>query len=121
MIFTTKQTGDKGEAYAAKYLKKHKYKIIARNYKKPYGEIDIIAENKEVIAFVEVKTRKENSLTQPVDAVNRKKQMKILKTADMYMYENNIDLMYAKFLSTVIILSLSALIILKMHSDGRLP
>lgn len=40
MIFTTKQTGDKGEAYAAKYLKKHKYKIIARNYKKPYGEID---------------------------------------------------------------------------------
>ncbi len=62
-----------------------------RNYKKPYGEIDIIAENKEVIAFVEVKTRKENSLTQPVDAVNRKKQMKILKTADMYMYENNIE------------------------------
>ena len=57
MIFTTKQTGDKGEAYAAKYLKKHKYKIIARNYKKPYGEIDIIAENKEVIAFVEVKKR----------------------------------------------------------------
>ena len=44
MIFTTKQTGDKGEAYAAKYLKKHKYKIIARNYKKPYGEIDIIDE-----------------------------------------------------------------------------
>ena len=42
MIFTTKQTGDKGEAYAAKYLKKHKYKIIARNYKKPYGEIDIM-------------------------------------------------------------------------------
>ena len=78
MIFTTKQIGDKGEAYAAKYLKKHKYKIIARK-------------NKEVIAFVEVKTRKENSLTQPVDAVNRKKQMKILKTADMYMYENNID------------------------------
>lgn len=34
MIFTTKQIGDKGEAYAAKYLKKHKYKIIARNYKK---------------------------------------------------------------------------------------
>ena len=45
MIFTTKQTGDKGEAYAAKYLKKHKYKIIARNYKKPYGEIDIIWAN----------------------------------------------------------------------------
>ena len=91
MIFTTKQTGDKGEAYAAKYLKKHKYKIIARNYKKPYGEIDIIAENKEVIAFVEVKTRKENSLTQPIDAVNRKKQMRISKTADAYMYENNIE------------------------------
>ena len=66
MIFTTKQTGDKGEAYAAKYLKKHKYKIIARNYKKPYGEIDIIAENKEVIAFVEVKTEKRILLHNPL-------------------------------------------------------
>ena len=91
MIFTTKQTGDKGEAYAAKYLKKHKYKIIARNYKKALRRNRYHSENKEVIAFVEVKTRKENSLTQPVDAVNRKKQVKILKTADMYMYENNID------------------------------
>ena len=40
MIFTTKQTGDKGEAYAAKYLKKHKYKIIARNYKKAAHAVD---------------------------------------------------------------------------------
>ena len=47
--------------------------------------------HKEVIAFVEVKTRKENSLTQPIDAVNRKKQMRISKTADAYMYENNIE------------------------------
>ena len=83
MIFTTKQTGDKGEAYAAKYLKKHKYKIIARNYKKPYGEIDIIAENKEVIEFVEVKKRKEKTLTQHVATENRKKKVKIIKTDDM--------------------------------------
>ena len=43
------------------------------------------------MSLLRLKQEKENSLTQPVDAVNRKKQMKILKTADMYMYENNID------------------------------
>lgn len=91
MKFTTKQTGDKGESYAVKYLKKHRYKIRERNYRKPYGEIDIIAENKEFIVFVEVKTRKSNSLTAPIDAVNRKKQYRISKTADIYISENNIE------------------------------
>ena len=92
MIFTTKQTGDKGEDYAGKYLKKHKYKIIARNYKKPYGEIDIIAENKEVIAFVEVKTRSENYKYAPADAVTFSKRKKIIAAAKLYIASHNVDL-----------------------------
>ncbi len=91
MKYTTKQIGDKGEYYAAKYLKKHKYKIIEHNYRKPYGEIDIIAENNEWLIFVEVKTRKINSLTEPSYAVNKQKQIRLKKTASAFIDEKNID------------------------------
>ena len=43
-LFSKKQTGDRGEHYCAKYLKKQGYRILCRNYRKPCGEIDIIAE-----------------------------------------------------------------------------
>jgi putative endonuclease len=89
--FTKKQTGDKGEDYAAKFLKKNKYTILARNYRKRYGEIDIIAESSDYIAFVEVKTRHENPMTQPYEAVDFRKQQKIIKTAAAYIAENEIE------------------------------
>ncbi len=89
--FSTKETGNKGEEYAVKYLEKHKYKIIARNYRKKYGEIDIIAENKEYIIFVEVKTRHENSIVSAATAVDKRKQLRLLKTAFVFMSENNFD------------------------------
>jgi len=77
--------GDKGEAFAVKYLKKHKYKILARNYATAFGEIDIICMNKEYLCFVEVKTRKEGSLVRPGLAVNRAKKDRILKCAKHYV------------------------------------
>lgn len=89
--FTTKYIGNKGEEYTAKYLKNKKYKILAQNYRQRYGEIDIIAENKEYVIFVEVKTRHKNSMTSAADAVNRQKQMKIIKTASMFISENKIE------------------------------
>lgn len=91
--FTAKETGDKGEEYAVKYLKKNKYKILERNYRKRYGEIDIIAENDGYIAFVEVKTRHQNSMTLPVEAVDRKKQQRLIKTAYTFLSERVSDKM----------------------------
>ena len=88
---STKKIGDMGENYAADYLKRQKYKIIERNYRKRCGEIDIIAEKNGVIAFVEVKTRHSNTLAQPFEAVDRRKQEKIIKTAVNYISENKID------------------------------
>ena len=70
-----------------KYLKKNKYKIVAKNYNTKYGEIDIVAEDKNYIVFVEVKTRKENSLYAPVLAVTKQKQNKLMKTAYVYLKE----------------------------------
>ena len=90
-MFLAKTIGDKGEEYAVKHLKKQGYKIVVRNYRKRYGEIDIIAENKEYIVFVEVKTRHENSMTQPVDAVDKRKRMRLIKTASAFLSENETE------------------------------
>lgn len=89
--FSTQNIGEIGEEYAFKFLKKKKYKILERNYRKRYGEIDIIAENKNYIVFVEVKTRHKDSMTSAADAVNRQKQLKIIKTASMYLAENETE------------------------------
>ena len=56
---TTKNIGDRGEALAARELKKHGYRILAKNFRSAHGEIDIIAEDRDVLVFVEVKTRKD--------------------------------------------------------------
>jgi putative endonuclease len=83
--------GDKGERKVAEYLKKHKYKIVARNYSCKLGEIDIIAENKEYIVFVEVKTRAEGQMFEAREAVNYSKQQKIIKTATFYLGSQGFD------------------------------
>lgn len=79
--------GIAGEKAACIYLEKHGYEIVARNYRSTYGEIDIIARNEEILAFVEVKTRAPHSLIAPAAAVNQAKQGKIVKTALSYLSE----------------------------------
>jgi len=70
------------------WLKSHKIKIIARNFKSRYGEIDIIAANVEYIMFVEVKAKKSSAFGTPCEVVDFKKQQKICKTAAIYLAEN---------------------------------
>jgi putative endonuclease len=94
--YTTKEIGDIGEDYAVKYLTDKNYKIISRNFKSKIGEIDIIAENKEYIIFVEVKTRHINSLTHPYEAVNKTKQRKIINTARYYLMKYSVE-KYCRF------------------------
>lgn len=89
--FSTQNIGETGEEYAVNFLKKKKYNILERNYRKRYGEIDIIAENKNNIVFVEVKTRHTDSMISAAYAVNRQKQLKIIKTASLYLAENETE------------------------------
>lgn len=84
--------GLKGEQLACKFLISKGYKIISCNYHSKYGEIDIIAKKEKYIVFVEVKTRKENSIVRGVFAVDRNKQKKIVKTAMMYLSAANTQL-----------------------------
>ena len=80
--------GLEGEEKAAKYLKKQGYNIIAKNFQTRFGEIDIIAEDKEYIVFVEVKARSEKSIAEPREFVDIRKQKKIIRTAEIYLSEN---------------------------------
>ena len=89
--YSSKEIGNRGEKYAVNYLKKHKYKILERNYNVRVGEIDIIAESKDKIAFVEVKTRHANSLTKPFEAVDLRKQRRIIKAAMLYLAKNETE------------------------------
>ena len=77
--------GHEGEKRVAVFLRKRGFNVIKRNYQCRYGEIDIIAENEEYILFVEVKTRKENSLISGMDAVNGHKQSRITLAAQDYI------------------------------------
>ena len=80
-----KISGKCGEDAACSYLKKNKYKIIERNHRNKCGEIDIIATKGDDLVFVEVKTRKADSLTRPAEAVGREKQKKLQLTAMKYL------------------------------------
>lgn len=88
-----KDKGDVGELTARKYLTSVKnMRILKNNYHSRYGEIDIISCTDKYIVFVEVKTRKKESLYRGVEAVDKNKRIKIIKTAMMFLSENNIDL-----------------------------
>lgn len=78
-------TGLEGEKRVAGFLRNQGFAVIKRNYTCRFGEIDIIAQNGEYILFVEVKTRKENSLVSGVEAVDAFKQSRILRTANDYI------------------------------------
>lgn len=88
MKIFNKITGDKGEILAQNYLKKKKYRILERNYHSNTGEIDIIAQDKKQIVFVEVKTRESNMFGNPSEAVDERKQFKIRMVAEAYLKEN---------------------------------
>ena len=77
--------GKIAEAKAVSYLQRKNFHILCRNYRCKFGEIDIIAKSGETTVFAEVKSRSVNSLGLPCEAVDKRKQFKIRKTAGYYI------------------------------------
>lgn len=97
-MFFKKLTGDKGENFACNLLKKKGFSIVERNFRTNLGEIDIIAREKDVLVFVEVKTRSSKKFGEPQEAVNYKKQQTIKKVAMIYLKEKNLlDNVFVRF------------------------
>ncbi|WP_196594293.1 YraN family protein [Pectinatus sottacetonis] len=80
-----KKIGSLGEKCAADFLQKQGYKILNMNFFSKYGEIDIIAKKGSFLIFVEVKTRKNTFFGTAAQAVDIKKQRKIIHTAEFYI------------------------------------
>jgi len=73
-----------GEDHAARYLRSRGYRVLERNFRARSGEVDIIAEHKRALVFVEVKARSSDEFGQPRDAVTVWKQRRIVNAARSY-------------------------------------
>lgn len=93
----SKELGDYGEKIAIQFLKSEGYTIIGKNFFSKYGEIDIIAEDKNEYVFIEVKTRTNQLYGAPVESVDLNKQKHILKTSKYFIYKYNIQNEYIRF------------------------
>ena len=82
--------GAEGEQTARDYLAGRGYNILEMNYRRPGGEIDIIARKHGVTAFVEVKRRTTDRFGRPAEAVTAQKRRRILQTAMAYAQENGL-------------------------------
>ena len=95
VIITTmnnQNLGQKGEDIAVKHLEKEGYKIRERNFwRRPFGEIDIVAQKKDKIIFVEVKTIEEQDDFSPEDELTPKKYRCLLKMAEIYLKEKKLS------------------------------
>ena len=80
-----RKAGNIGEDAVCGFLVRHGYEIIKRNFTVRGGEIDIIAEKADIIAFVEVKTRTVGSMTSAEEAADFRKQRFIIRTAQTYL------------------------------------
>lgn len=87
---TNKGFGREGEGIAASYLKTLGFRILERNYRCRLGEVDLIAEKKGTIHFVEVKTRRSVDSVSPYELVSRSKQRHISAVAQHYFSSNSL-------------------------------
>lgn len=77
--------GARGEAAAARFLRKKGYTIVGRSDRHQLGEIDIVAVDRRTVVFVEVKTRRSHDTGHPADAVDREKQRRLTSLAMIYL------------------------------------
>ena len=97
MAIDRKELGRRGEEVALRFLKENGYRILQRNYVCKLGEVDIIAREKDTLAFIEVKTRTSMTFGPPQLAVNASKQMQLSKAALSFIKEKKLEEMKARF------------------------
>lgn len=83
--------GGEGETQAREFLTRKGAKVLEMNYRRPTGEIDIIARHGKTLLFVEVKRRSSLRFGRPAEAVNKQKQVHILRTAQLYLQEHRLN------------------------------
>jgi putative endonuclease len=95
--FAPRSLGRRGEDAAARYLRRKGYIIVARGYRGRSGELDLIAVTGRTVVFIEVKTRTDQSAGHPADAVDERKQQRIIRTALTYLKRHDLLECSARF------------------------
>ena len=85
-----KLLGGRGERAAVKYLKKQGYKLLRKNYKTPFGEVDLLLSDGDTLVFAEVKTRTSAEYGTPSEAVDRERQSRYKRAAAFHLKSENI-------------------------------
>jgi len=83
-----KSLGKRGESIAAEFLEEQGYTILERNYRTPYGEIDLISKKNNSIVFIEVKTRASSTLGPPEISITRRKAEHMRDAAEYYIQQH---------------------------------
>lgn len=81
---TTSAQGKRGEVVACQFLTSKGYKIIARNFRTRFGEIDIVAIENDTLVFVEVKARRSQKFGLPEEAIGKRKLKHIVKAGQFF-------------------------------------
>ncbi|HTN70823.1 MAG TPA: YraN family protein [Methylomirabilota bacterium] len=89
--------GKEGERLAERYLQQKGYKIVERNYRCRGGEVDLIVLDRKIIVFVEVKTRSDHRFGSPLEAVETRKQQKMIRAAQFFLHEKKLHSRDARF------------------------
>jgi putative endonuclease len=82
--------GQAGESAAEEYLRRKGYRILARNLRSSLGELDLVAEDGQVLVFVEVKARRTDAFGGAIHAVHHRKQEKLIRLAAQYLVRHHI-------------------------------
>ena len=91
MKSNNKVIGNRGEELATEYLQKKGYKIIERNFRTRFGEIDIICSDGPTLVFVEVKTKIGHDFGEPEEMVNKSKISKVKRMGEVYLQDKGMS------------------------------
>ena len=94
---TRQLLGKEGERVAEQYLRKKGYRVVERNYRCSAGEVDLIVLDRRVIVFVEVKTRTDHRFGTPLEAVEFRKQRKMIQAAQFFLSQKKLHQRDARF------------------------
>jgi putative endonuclease len=114
---SSSQIGNYGERVAAAFLRRHGYKILVRNYLVTGGEIDIICRHKDVLVFVEVRTRASADFGRPIETIGSAKQDALRHAARHYLELLGRDDIYYRFDAVEVMLTTGELPVCTLLSD----
>ncbi len=87
---STRSTGIRGEDYVCDKLLEREFRILDRNVREKFAELDIVAEDRDVLCFIEVRTRQNTTLGHPAETITPKKQRLVRRAAEAYLARRNI-------------------------------